>query len=306
MKKILTLSLLFIGLHTYAQKAKLELNLQKDSTYLLSVAADMDIDQLLNGAHQLVKTTVTGTTAHKVTAIKDTLYEMEVTYKKLGMHIQMGDKEMGFSSEAGADDLMSKVIKIMINKPFIITMSKRGQIVEVKNIDSLFSGMAKEFPQVGELQLTQIMAQMKQSFGEKSIKGNLQETFVIFPKAPVSVTGMWTTLTTMDAAAISVKTLTKYTLDAITDKYYQVSGAAVITPDKVPAFKQSNGYFMRLTQATGNYTAKLKIDKTTGWVTESHITKNISATMQAKKTATGPVELSYPMKIAMKFTGSDK
>ena len=306
MKKYLTLSLLFIGISAYAQKAKLELNLQKDSTYNLTMDADMDIDQLINGVHQVVKTTITGQTTHKITAIKDTLYEMEVRYKKLGMHMDVAGKVIDFSSDPKAEDMVSKVVRSMVDKPFIIVMSKRGKIVEVKNIDSLFIGMTRDFPNLTEAQKAQLMAQMRQSFGEKSIKGNLQETFVIFPKAPLAVKGTWTTVNAIEAAAISVKTKTIYTLDAVTDKVYELTGNAVIVPDKVAGFKQSNGFFIRLSQAHGSYLAKLKIDKATGWVTESHIAKTIEATAELKKTAAGPVELSYPMKIAVKFTGNNQ
>ncbi|TFF40714.1 DUF6263 family protein [Mucilaginibacter psychrotolerans] len=305
MKKSLTLLMLFISINSYAQTARLELNLKKDSTYNITINADMDIDQLINGLHQIVKTTISGTTAHKVIAIKDTLYEMEVIYKKLGMHMEFGGKVIEFSSDLKSEDLISKFVRSMINKPFGIVMSRRGKIVEVKNIDSLFAGVIKDFPPISDAQVAQVIAQMKQSFGEKSIKGNLQETFVIFPKVPLAVKGNWTTVNATEAAAISLTTKTTYTLNAIADKYYDVSGTAVITSDKVPAFKKSGVYLIRLMQPSGRYTARMKIDKTTGWVTESQITKDISATAQIKKTEAGPIELSYPMKILMKFTGAN-
>lgn len=305
MKKILTLLLLFIGINSYAQTAKLELNLQKDSTYNLTMNADMDIDQLINGVHQMVKTTISGTMAHKVIAIKDTLYEMEVTYKKLGMRMDVAGKIIEFNSDPQSVDLVSKFVRSMLNKPFLIVMSKRGKILEVRNIDSLFAGIAKDFPQLSEAQVAQMMTQMRQSFGEKSIKGNLQETFVIFPKEPLAVKSSWTTTNGIEAAAISITTKTTYTLNAITDKYYDVSGTAVIMSDKEPLFKKSAGYFIRLVQPTGSYNARMKIDKVTGWITESQITKDISATAEVKKTEGGPIELSYPMKILMKFTGSN-
>jgi hypothetical protein len=34
----------------------------------------------------------------------------------------------------------------MVGNPFNIVMSKRGRIIEVKNIDNLFSGLFKAFP----------------------------------------------------------------------------------------------------------------------------------------------------------------
>lgn len=44
MKKAFTLLLLLLTVSSYAQKAKLELNLQNDSTYYLTMNAKLDID----------------------------------------------------------------------------------------------------------------------------------------------------------------------------------------------------------------------------------------------------------------------
>jgi hypothetical protein len=307
MKKLLTLSLLFIGINTYAQKATLRLNLQMDSTYYLSTAADMDIDQLINGVHQKVTTTINGQLAHKVIAIRDTVYDLATSYKSLGMHMDVAGKLIDFSTGKDKDDVVSKIMNTILDKPFIMTISNRGNILAIRNIDTLFKGMFAGFPQATEAQKAQFMTQMQQSFGEKSLKSNLQDAFVIYSKNPVGIAGTWVTNTTLEAGAAVAKTKTTYTLDSITGDSYLLHGAATVMPDKtkIPAYKASNGIPMRMLAMTGTATTKLKIDRKTGWITETNVSKNLKCTMQIKDTPQTPGGLTYPMTITaiLKVTG---
>jgi hypothetical protein len=306
MKKSLTLLLLFIGINSYAQTAKLELNLQKDSTYNLNLNANFDVDQIGNGVHHTAKSTITGRITHKVIAIIDTLYQLEVRYKQLGMRVDGAGTVIEFNSDSKTGNIMSSLLGSIIDKPFLIEMSKTGRIVSVKNIDSLFINMASEFPDISEEQKNQMIAQMKQSFGEKSIRSNFQDAFVIFPKSPLALKGTWVTTNIMEASPISIKIKTTYTLNAITDKFYEVTGLATVSPDKTGTFRKSGDYYIRFLNANGKYTAKIKIDKVTGWVIDSYVTKNIDATSEMKKSATGPVLLSAPVNFSVKMTNTNQ
>ncbi|RYU90167.1 hypothetical protein EWM62_11555 [Mucilaginibacter terrigena] len=308
MKKIFTLLLLLITVSGYAQKAKLELKLQKDSTYYLTVNVKMDIDQLIQGTHQIVKTTITGKMAHKVVAVQDTIYDMDVVYKSIAMNMEIGGKAMSFDSESGdTTNIFTKVMKNLIGKSFTIVMSKRGQVIAVKNTERIFENLFKGFPQMDEQKKAQLLTQFQQSFGAKTIKGNLQESFVIFPKTAIAVKGTWTNQTNLEAAAISAKTKTIFTLDNITNNSYEISGNAIISPDKAPAYKKANNFFMRLLNVVGTNTTKIKVDKQTGWITQSIITKHIKGDVELKQTLEGPIMITYPMVIAanMETTGKN-
>nr|WP_067062553.1 DUF6263 family protein [Mucilaginibacter sp. L294] len=297
MKKTFTLLLLLVTLGSYAQKSKLELNLQKDSTYYLTVNAKMDIDQLIQGTHQIVKTTITGKMAHKVISIQDTVYNLDVTYKSLAMNMGIGGKTMSFDSEGDTTNILSRAMKNLIGHTFTILISKRGQIVAVKNTEHLFENLFDGFPPIDEPKKLQLLNQLQQSFGEKTIKGNMQESFVIFPKTPVGVKSTWVNQTNLVAAAISAKTKTTFTLDSITDKDYEISGNAVIMSDKAAAYKSTNTIFMRLINIGGTNTTKVKVNKKTGWITQSNVIKHIKGDVELKQTLAGPVMLTSPMVI---------
>ncbi|MES2267328.1 MAG: DUF6263 family protein [Bacteroidota bacterium] len=269
--------------------------MQKDSTYYLTTSANLDIDQFIQNKHQLVKTTITGRMSHKVIAVKDTLYTMDVAYQSLKMNMEIGGNAINFDSNGDTTNVFSKLMSRLTGKAFTLVMSKRGQIVTIQNTEKLFQNILDGFPQLDEQKKSQLLAQVKQSFGEKAIKGNFQESFVIFPKIPIAVKNTWTVQTVIDAVAISTKTNTIYTLNKITDKYYDISGAAIVEAGKVPAFKSTNGYLARLNNIAGSTNTTIKIDNKTGWILESKVIKHIKGTMEMKKTTDEPILMSYPM-----------
>ena len=305
MKILLTLSLLLASIFTYAQKVKLTLNLEKDSTYYLTTNANMDIDQLINGVHQKVTTAITGKMAHKVLSVKDTVYEMELEYKSLGMRMQVGDKVMEFSTGGGKDDIASKLMSGMMNKPFLMTMSKSGRVLAIKNLDTLYTSMFSNLPPITDIQKAQFKARMQLSFGEKSIRGNIQDAFIIYPKIMVEKKDTWTTNTTIESNSVSVKTKMNYVLDDITNDSYMVNGSALIISDKakLPDYMLSNGIMMRLVDMNGTATAKLRIDKKSGWIIQTKVTKMIKCSVQIKDTPKTPGGLTYPMTITAVLEG---
>jgi hypothetical protein len=304
MKKIFTLLLVLITVSSYAQKVKLELRLQKDSTYYLTMNAKLDIDQFIQNTHQIAKTTVSGKMAHKVVSIQDTSYTMEIMYRSIALNMDIAGKTLDFDSNGDTTNILSRAMKNIIDKPFTLIISRRGEVIAVKNSENLFQNLFSGFPPIDDQKKAQLLAQLQQSFGDKAIRSNFQEAFVIFPKAPVALKGTWTSQTSMAAAAISAKTKTTYTLDNVTDKFYEISGSAVVMPDKAAAFKITNGYFMRLANVNGTNKTTLKVDKHSGWLIESNVVKDVKGTIEAKQTLAGPIIMSYPMVVSGVLTNN--
>lgn len=204
MKKILSLLLVLTSLGTYAQKSVLRLNLKKDSTYYLTASIKMDIDEEIKGTHQTVQSTIKGTTAHTIVSIQDTLYTMSVVYKSMSMSFVINGHEIEISSEGDTSNLISKVMHGIINHSFDMVISNRGQIVAVKNFDKVFA-TAFAGLSVPEQRKEQAMAQMQQSFGDKNIFQNLQQSFIIYPKKAIGIKDTWTNQTSLEAAPVSAK-----------------------------------------------------------------------------------------------------
>src|ERR1700733_12545437 len=107
MKKLLALSLLLISISTFAQKVKLALNLKTDSTYYLSTNGKLTIVQDIPGHNQTVDMLIGARIAHKVVAIRDSVYDMEVMYASMSMHLTVGTVTMDMNSadKSGANPI---------------------------------------------------------------------------------------------------------------------------------------------------------------------------------------------------------
>ncbi len=307
MKTITTLSLLLVCLTCASQKVALVLNLKTDSTYYLTTNATLSIIEDINGQQQIINTIISAKVAHKVTAIKDSVYEMEVQYKGIGMHMEMGGKKiMDLSSDnVSGGDMSSKIVNSILNKPFLMTISKTGRVLEVKNTATLFAGMFDSFPQVTEAQKVQFKSQMQQSFGDKAIKTNFQDAFAMFPNAKVGPNDKWSTNSSIESI-ISIKTKTTYTLMSITDAAFLIHGEALIKSDDNGDYKPYNGMLMRFSNLTGNSTTELKLDSKTCWITEAKINKNIKGIVEIKDSPKIPGGLNFPISIIGDMTVSGK
>jgi hypothetical protein len=302
MKKLLTLSFLFASVCGFAQKVTLALNLKQDSTYYLTTNANLTFIQDFPGQRQVVTTLINARVSHKVTAIRDSVYEMQVEYKKLGMHLEVGGKTMGFSSDDSlTSNPASKIIAAMLNKPFTIIITKSGNVLEVKNIDNLYKEMFKALPQLSDAQKAQFKNQMQQSFGEKAIKTNFQDAFTVLPCRSVGIGELWQNNSSMESI-VACKTQTSYSLKDKQGTVYVIHGDAVVSANGTAEYKPISGMMMRYDHITGTGTTDLKLDKATCWVTESRVTKNIKGTVSIKDSPAIPGGLTFPMSMTGDLT----
>lgn len=237
--------------------------------------------------------------AHKVVAVKDTIYQLAVQYENMAMKMKIGENTLMAMDTKNKDsqDIFTKVMLGMLHKPIIVVITKSGKVLEVRNIDNLYTGMFDGFPQITDAQKAQIKAQIEKSFGEKTFKDNFQDAFAVLPGTDVGVNDTWISDTKMETIAIA-NIKTTYILKAVTDRNYLIRGDASIASVGTADFIITNGMPVRYNNVKGRFTADIKLDKITGWVTESKTTKNIQGDMEIKDNPKVPGGMTFPMTIA--------
>lgn len=305
MKRILTLFLLITSVTTYAQKNKLQLNLQLDSIYYLTHNMSMTITENIQGQTLVFTNTVGCKISHKVTGIKDTTYELAVAYESLAMHMDIGGKTIDINSEMGGHDVISKLLMQMLHRPITVIISKTGHVLDVKNNDNLYAHMFDSIPNISAEKKAQFKLQMEQSFGEKALKTNFQDAFAVFPNNPVSINDKWIVNTQLDKV-IFANIKTTYTLKGINDNSYNVQGQAEVTPIENAEYSPINGMPVNCTQVNGTVTADYHIDKKSGWITYAKISKIIKAQMNIKDNPKLPGGVSFPLLADIDFTTTNK
>lgn len=310
MKTILKFILAFISLTScYAQQEKMELNLTKGQIYTQNVVSSISTRRPWINSKKVnmdvAMNTVTRYSAeYKVINIQNSVYEMEVQYKRLIMTIiYPEDIQVDYSSgdkNGSEQDFYSTILDGMKNKSFLVKITKNGKIVDLKNIESIFSNMFKKYPQFPDTEKQFIRNQLIRSFGEKAFRRNLESITAIFPDSPVSKTDKWTVTTKLETG-IGANISTTYKLEEVDDLFYFISGVSRINTTNKDTNLSPNDMFSEW-ELNGSMHSDLKINKKSGWVTEGIINETVKGSAHLKNDIQWPETETIPITIIYKIT----
>jgi hypothetical protein len=301
---LISFLLMAMAVSGYAQKVKPVLNLAKGETYYNISILNSSISQTFNGQQVNYTISMSAKIAFKVVDIKDTVYNMEVAYKSIGMKIESPQMNMDFNSD-GKDpqDLPSKILAAMRDKPFLVALSKTGRIISIQNIDNIMNSVFGSVATADSAQKTQLKTQFTQSFGEKAFKGNFEQTMAIYPNTKVSKNDTWA-ITTYLESTMSATITTNYQLVDITDADYIIHGTAKMITNKEKV-THVNGLDATY-DLNGTIISDIKADKKTGWVTEAKLKEDISGNFDIQDNPQVPGGMQVPMSIHSDIITTDQ
>ena len=138
--------------------------------------------------------------------------------------MQLPQGTIKFSSETADDNnVFSKILSEMVNKPFQISMTKTGKIKEVKNIEGLFESVFSQFNKIPEEQLSQIKSQLQKAYGEEAFRGNLEMVTAIYPDKKVGKGETWVIKTKLESG-MSADMTTTYQYAEKESNHYLIKG----------------------------------------------------------------------------------
>jgi len=299
----LILSLLFNQCE--AQHLKLSLNLKKGNTYYILGTSNTAITQTINGQENNTNLGLSYKMAFKVISVIDSVYNMEVSYQTLNMKIKVADKTIELDSrKSDKQNITSAAIAAMMNKPFNIVMTKSGKIRSIANVEKMISGTLENFPQVDAAKKGQIKSQLLQTFGESTLKGNLEMETAIFPEREVVKNNKWTVNTTLESTG-KENVHTIYQLMDINGSFYQIHGMGTIVTDRSAKPGQINGMPVKY-YISGTSVSDIKADKITGWVREVKLKRIMKGNVEIMDNPKVPGGLKFPMSFNMEATTTDK
>jgi hypothetical protein len=286
-----------------AQKVKPQLNLTIGNTYYVVADLNSLIEETINNRKISVSLGISAKTANKVIDIQDSIYTLEVSPKRYGMKIRMPGQALKeyTSDDSSSTELVSKLLYAMLNKPYLVMMTKSGKVLAVKNIDKVIDGIFNSFTIPDTTKLEQLKSQFAQSFGEKTVKANLEQTFSIYPDRKVAINDKWV-IDNVLLSTISAKIHNVFKLQYITPDYYIIQGNGKVTSNDNAVF----GGMPVKYNLSGSIISNVKVDKITGWVTESDLTENISGNIEVKNNPKIPGGMLMPMNIRVNAIVTDK
>lgn len=303
------LHFIFIAVLTFAtchaQKQTLKLNLEKGKTYTQKMTANTSMNQTIEGRQLDSKIQITGMMAYTVTDIQNEMYEMEVSYKNLGLSMSLPSGTQQWNSDnKDESDIMSTILGSMIDQPFGIKLTTSGRVIEVKNIEVLFGHLFDKFPQLTQAQQEQLKAQLMKSYGEKAIKGNLEMCLAIFPDTPVTQGDTWKVNTRLEST-MDARISTTYTFSDIQKSYYTISGVSDMKTVDSDTYFETNGMSIKYDLA-GSMISEIKVNPQTGWVNESAVEQKMSGTAYILDGPNMPGGMEMPMSFTTLISVTEK
>lgn len=282
------------------KKADLGLNLKTGETYSQIYTSNTTITQTIDGMEQVIKMEVTGGMDFQVNKNLGESYSISASYSSLIMKMNSPMGEMVSSSKSDGDDIFSTLMKTIIGKEFTIEMSRDGTISKIENLDNIFEGMFQSFPQLTEPQKQQILAQLRQAYGEKAFKGNIEMITAIFPKKKVKVGENWENSVKLESGMSGFMNNTFTLIDVNSDAIF-IEGNSQISTENKDAYVEVNGMPTRY-NLTGKMKSSYKLDPESNWIVEGKIEQEISGDVQIKDNPNLPGGITIPMVIKNDMT----
>lgn len=306
MKKLFTLLfLLTFSVSAFAQKSGLSLNLQKDQVYKQTTTSSSTIVQDINGQKLNMVMTMNGTMSYRVKAVNANGFNMEASFDNLSMAMQLPQGAVEFSSEKNdPNDVFSRILGSMKNKPFRLVMSKSGKVTEIQDIDALWGTAINQFSELSDAQKAQIQEQIMKSYGEAAMKGNIESATAIYPEKLVNKGDKWTVSTKLEAGMAADLT-TDFQYAENSADHALIKGNSTIATANKDAYIETNGMPMKYNMA-GSQVSEIKVDKKTGWILEAKINQNMKGDAHIKDNPQVPGGLTIPMTVATEMTISGK
>jgi hypothetical protein len=304
MKNILILAAFMFALSSCGQKTEdakdlkketIQLNLTIGETYTTTIEAEMSSAQQNSGSQNQLSSSIFGTIAFKVLSENDGVYDMEVSYTRLGMSMISGSINFsGDSDNPDPDNIFSTILHNMMNKAFRVKMKKDGSIAEITKIDTLFSSLFVGLPDLDEDMQLMLTEQMKNSFGINGLKANLEQMTAIYPSKPVARGEKWSKTIQLESTMKATQEVT-YSYKSSDEKEFVISGIGTITTNK-NEIVESSGYKYQY-DLLGDVDAEIYIDRKTGWVKHGKVKQEFSGDMYILENELIEEKMTVPVEI---------
>ena len=289
----------------YAQKIDLTLNLEKGKEYKQITNSKITKNQKSYGKDTSMITYIKDEIIYKVVSVNIADYNLEAKYENLSMTFDLLQDTIINSSEINeVQDFFSTLLSEMTGYVFNVKMSKKGKIIEVKNIDSKIDSIFTNSTHIQETKLVQQKAQMNEMFSAEAFKSNKEMVIAFFPDKPVSKGDKWTIESNLETSTTGEIT-TEYEFTEFGSDYILITGKSTVKTADIDRYIELNGMFVKY-DISGSMISELKIDRKTGWIIEGRIYQDIKgdAYFKLDEQMSNGIKIPMNMKIETGITNN--
>jgi len=283
--------LIFANVVQAKSKVLLRLNLQKGTTYEMTMAMINNMDQDMMGKKMKIDQKMEMVFSyHVLDVLPNKNFLIEYSMLKMNMKMNVNDKEMNFDSEShDTINPMNTLLKGILANKVKLELSPRGQVAGVEGLEEY----------VKKISQNPLMAKSMQMFADdKNFKSFIGQTFNYFPESKVAKGDKWSSIFTLPAL-MNLETNMNFEVDAI-EKDQAILN--VLSDINIDAPLDLNGMKFNM-KMTGIQNGSITIDHNDGWFRLSKLAQNLNMKMNIKNPQNGEdMEIPMLMNSVVKLT----
>ena len=281
------------------EKFDLKLNLKKGQKFGMKMVGDQKISQMMMGQQQKVDRMIAMGMSFEVLAV-DANGNMSIKTTYQTIHIKM-EGPMGVMEydstrpeEAGATNPMSAMYKAMLGQSFMMKLSPKGGVLEIKGIDEMTEKMVDKMA-TNDAMKQQMKEMVKNLISEDKIKEMIGAMVAPLPQKPVGIGEAWTNKISIPAGfpmEIDItNTLTGHKEGIITIQ----TNAKIESGDQPKPIEMGP---MKMTmRMQGEQKGTTQIDKATGWTIRAKADIKFSGEMKMEPNEQMPQGMTIPVAV---------
>lgn len=283
MKKLLSV-LAFSVLILTCQAKELSLNLEAGQVYQQELNNQMDIQLRIEGNDMLIHGNFDIVVEYLVKPADSDDYEMQMSLKNVRANISGDQFNLSLDTAASENNPFNAILKLVVNKPIVYTMSKTGKILDIPDL----SGLNLDLNLSGDTTLTKLL---EESMNSNS--GGLMPS--VYPDKEVNVGDSWTVSSKMPNSENKMVNTYTWKSSKRGKNIIEMNTDDFDLDFKVP-IKSEQEITLRV-QMKGNSGGEFQLDKKTGWVeaSESHFDAECKVTLAPN--AQMPDGAEFPLSI---------
>lgn len=281
----LIITLLFMAVQTIEAKPKalLRLNLEKDANYQMSMTADNNIDQEINGQKMKIFQKMDMVTSYKVLdKLPDQNYVIEYSFQKLKLEMDVNGQKMVIDTESADDNEITKNIKAITSFKLKFTINSLGKVLSVEGIEEYAQKISSN------PQLAQTLSMLT---NEDNFKATFEQYFGFYPENEVEVGSQWERSVKMPGM-MNMDLAMHFNVSEIQDNQVVMDVNSDINMDS-PI--ETNGMKIQM-KMTGTQTGTMKVDRKSGLTGTSDLNQKFDMQVKFKNPQTGE-DMEMPMQL---------
>ena len=248
--------------------------------------------QEINGESLISDISYGGKMSFLVKEKKDSVYHLEVRFQTMYLKVNSNGNEITANTQQiDSTDILSMLLKELTESPFDISISKYGIVQEV-TMEKVFDNLFSFNPDLPKIEKARMIYMLKQSFGEKAMKGSVEMLTAIYPKKVVKEGDKWKNKIRLETVS-GITMENEFVLEELNQDFAIINSQSKTISDDNNSFIKINGELLRF-NSNGSMISTFKIDKNTGWIKESEINQNISGVNEKKWREDSQIILKIP------------